>query len=181
MPRLRSLVALTALVVLTACGAAADGTADAAGAGGAVAGGAADDGAVEGVRDATGRVVSAGAWSVFDLRVGDCISSDRGGATGVSEVPLVPCAEPHAFEVFAVESYPDDAYPGAGPVGQFADFACLLALTDGLGLTEGDVDFSYLLPTESGWAQGDRAVVCVLFLADGSDLVGSFVAGTAAR
>lgn len=135
----------------------------------------------EDVRDADGRVVAGGPWSVFDLRPGDCIGdvSELKGDTDV--LPLVPCDEPHTQEVFAVVRHPDDAYPGAGGVATFADRACLTALDAELDLSIDDgVAFSYLLPTFEGWNKnGDRNVVCVLVFPSEPGMIGSFVAGTA--
>jgi hypothetical protein len=132
------------------------------------------------VRGDDGRVVAAGPWSVFDLRPGDCIGADDSLSGDVDEVPLVPCSEPHAQEVFAVVRHPDDAYPGAGAVATFADRACLTALEADLDLTIDDgIAFSYLLPTFEGWNKnGDRSVVCVLVFPEEAGMIGSFVEGT---
>ena len=134
----------------------------------------------EDVRGDDGRVVAEGPWSVFDLRPGDCIGdvSDLKGDT--ADVPLVPCSEPHAQEVFAVVRHPDDAYPGAGAVATFADRACLTSLAADLDLTIDDgIAFSYLLPTFEGWNKnGDRSVVCVLVFPQEAGMIGSFVDGT---
>jgi hypothetical protein len=134
----------------------------------------------EDVRGEDGRVVNAGFWSVFDLRPGDCIGADDSLSGDVDEVPLVPCSEPHAQEVFAVVRHPDDAYPGAGGVATFADRACLTALEADLDLTIDDgIAFSYLLPTFEGWNEnGDRSVVCVLVFPEEAGMIGSFVDGT---
>jgi len=124
------------------------------------------------VRDGSGRVVTAGAWSVFDLRPGDCVGADDSPGGAVDELPLVPCDEPHAQEVFAVVTHPDDAYPGAGAVAAFADRVCLTSLETDLGLSVDDgVPVSYLLPAPEGWDKGDRDVVCVLVLAEDQDVV----------
>ena len=132
------------------------------------------------VRGDDGRVVASGPWSVFDLRPGDCIGADDSLSGDVDEVPLVPCSEPHAQEVFAVVRHPDDAYPGAGAVATFADRACLTSLESDLDLTIDDgIAFSYLLPTFEGWNKnGDRSVVCVLVFPDEAGMIGSFVEGT---
>jgi len=134
----------------------------------------------EDVRDASGDVVAAGPWSVFDLRPGDCIGTDDSFSGDVDEVPLLPCDEPHTQEVFAVVRHPDDAYPGAGGVATFADRACLTALEAELSLTIDDgIAFSYLLPTFEGWNKnGDRSIVCVLVFPEDAGMIGSFVAGT---
>jgi len=133
------------------------------------------------VRDEAGRVVAAGAWSVFDLRPGDCVGDVSGLKGDTDELPLVPCDEPHTQEVFAVVRHPEDAYPGAGAVATFADRACLTALDAELDLSIDDgIAFSYLLPTFEGWNKnGDRNVVCVLVFPADPGMTGSFVTGTA--
>ena len=117
------------------------------------------------IRDSAGTVVTAGAWSVFDLRVGDCIAPDQIASGDTDEVQLVPCDEPHELEVFGVVAHPDAAYPGAAAVATFADQACLSLLDEQQTQTGGTV-FSYLLPTEDGWDErDDRMIVCVRVLA----------------
>lgn len=117
---------------------------------------------------------------MFDLRPGDCIAQDDSLSGDVDELPLVPCAQSHTQEVFAVVRHPDDAYPGAGAVATFADRACLTALEADLDLTIDDgIAFSYLLPTFEGWNKnGDRSVVCVLVFPQEPGMIGSFVEGT---
>jgi hypothetical protein len=114
------------------------------------------------VRDASGRVIAAGPWSVFDLRVGDCIGDASVLSGDVSEVPLVPCDEPHTMAVVAVVDHPDTAFPGVAEVAAFADRSCSEELESVLGAAFASATFSYLLPTEAGWVAGDRSVVCVL-------------------
>lgn len=135
----------------------------------------------EEVRDAGGTVVAAGSWSVFDLRTGDCLAPDPEAEGEISDVPVVPCAEPHSQEVFAAVEHPAGAYPGAGAVSIWADGACLGELETTLDLTLDDgVFISYLLPTFDGWNKhDDRRVVCVLVFPDQDDAVGSYVAGSA--
>jgi len=136
------------------------------------------------VRDDDGVVVNAGAWSVFDLRVGDCLAPEPDLTGEISDVPVVPCAEPHSQEVFGAVEHPDGVYPGAAVLASWADGACLgeLASSLGLGLEDG-LYVSYLLPTFDGWNlggdEGDRRVVCVLVTPDATGVTGSHVAGTA--
>ena len=124
--------------------------------------------------------VTAGNTSVFTLQVGDCLApeSDRGGT--VSEMPLVPCEEPHTQEVYAIVRHPDEVYPGVTKVAEFANEACLDELqTFGLSLDDG-LFYSYLLPTFEGWNDGgetpDRSVVCVLVFPLTDGMTGSVVA-----
>lgn len=133
------------------------------------------------VRNEDDVVVNAGNWSVLDLHVGDCLAPEEELTGEISEIPVLPCDEPHAQEVFATVEHPADAYPGAGAVAAWADGACLTELQDSLGYgLEDGLFVSYLLPTFDGWNQhDDRNVVCVLVAPDATGETGSYVAGTA--
>lgn len=135
----------------------------------------------EELRDAEGTVVNAGTASVFELQAGDCLAPAPELTGEVSDLPVVPCDEPHTQEVFGVVQHPDDSYPGAEAVAAWADGACLTELESTLDLTLDDGVFvSYLLPTFDGWnTDGDRDVVCVLVFPGQDAMTGSFVAGTA--
>ncbi|HSK24914.1 MAG TPA: septum formation family protein [Egicoccus sp.] len=135
----------------------------------------------ESTRNEDGVVVNAGSWSVFDLHVGDCLAPEPDLTGEISEIPVVPCDQAHAQEVFATVEHPADAYPGAGAVAAWADGACLTQLQDDLGYgLEDGLYISYLLPTFDGWnTDDDRNVVCVLVSPDAEGSVGSYVAGTA--
>jgi hypothetical protein len=103
--------------------------------------------------------------SAFDLAVGDCF--DTGDLSGVTDVTVVDCAAPHAYEVFGVNAVPGDAsatFPGNDALSATADGACRTAFRAYVG-----VDFNasewygtFLNPSESTWATGDREIVCVL-------------------
>ena len=130
----------------------------------------------ENIRDEDGVVVSAGSWSVFDVRPGDCMSEGSAGDTDM--VPLVPCDEPHGQEVFAVIDYAEQSYPGSGALAAFGDMACSTALGDFSDQVPEGVPFSYLMPSETTWQENnDRAIVCVLIF-PGGQAVGSFFTGT---
>lgn len=132
------------------------------------------------IRAESGEIVAPGSWSVFDLRVGDCI--DAGDVSGdISDVGLVPCDQPHTQEVFATVDNPETVYPGASELALWADGACLSKLRSSLGLTLADGIFiSYLLPSFDGWnKKDDRTAVCVLVFPDRGSVIGSYVAGTA--
>jgi len=138
-------------------------------------------GGAEETRNEDGVVVNAGTWSVFDLQVGDCLAPEPDLTGEISEIPVVPCDQAHAQEVFATVEHPADAYPGAGAVAAWADGACMTELQDDLGYgLEDGLFISYLLPTFDGWnTDDDRNVVCVLVSPDAEGSVGSYVAGTA--
>jgi hypothetical protein len=130
-------------------------------------------------RDAdSGEVTGKGEIDVFTLSVGDCLS-DTGTAEEVFDVPVVPCDEPHDYEVYHDFSLPDadwsedDVYAGAeeGCYNQFAAFV-------GLSYEESVLDFSYYAPTQESWEQGgDRIVSC--FVGDPSTQTTGSLAGVA--
>lgn len=133
-------------------------------------------------RDADGTVVAAASVSVFELQDGDCLDPDPELVGEVDQIPVVPCDQPHAQEVFASVDLDEQPYPGAEAVARQADAACLGALEDQYGLSLADGYFvSYFLPTFVGWngEPPDRRVVCVLVFPDREAATGSVVDGTA--
>lgn len=135
-----------------------------------------------GFRDEEGTVVAAASVSVFELQDGDCLDPDPELVGEVDQVPVVPCDQPHAQEVFAAVDLDEQPYPGAEAVARQADGACLGALETSLGLSLADGYFvSYFLPTFVGWngEPPDRRVICVLVFPDRETAIGSVAAGTA--
>ncbi len=115
-------------------------------------------------RDDTGTIVEGGTTDVFALAVGDCIGASTG--TGeVSDVPTVPCAEPHDDEVYADFPLADGDYPGEDAIFEQADQGCYDAFAPFVGIAYEDstLDFSYYYPTSGSWAQGDRLISCLIF------------------
>jgi hypothetical protein len=132
------------------------------------------------VRDAAGKVVNPGNWSVFDLRPGDCLNPADDLSGDISVIAVVPCMEPHSQEVFATVKHPEGPYPGAAAVSNWADASCLTQLEADLDLTLADGIFiSYLLPSFDGWNKNDdRTVICVMVFPDRGSVIGSYVDGT---
>lgn len=123
-------------------------------------------------RSADGTVVESGDESAFSLEVGDCL---RDAAEGVelSEVPLVPCDQPHDGEVYASFELPDGEYPGDDAVFTAAEEGCVARFADFVGVAYEDSvqELIYLHPTRRSWALADdREVVCLIV---GDDAVGS--------
>ena len=95
-----------------------------------------------------------------DLKAGDCF--DDVIAETIEDVQHHPCSEAHTAEVVRVENYP--AGNGAPyPADDFASYddTCTAA---GLNYVGGnanpDVIFTFYAPLESGWAKGDRQMIC---------------------
>ncbi len=114
-------------------------------------------------RDDSGAINDAGTLSVTDLRVGDCFNTDQ--AEEIGDVDAVPCADPHAYELFHVFDYPDqDTYPTDAEWGAASEEACGPAFAEYVGIAYEDSELwaSPMTPTESGWSDGDREVQCIL-------------------
>jgi hypothetical protein len=106
-----------------------------------------------------------GSASVFELSVGDCFDDPTSGGE-VSSVSAVDCAEPHDNEVYALYDYDGDSYPGEAAMSAAADEGCEARFEDyvGIGYLDSELYYTHLTPTQESWDEGDREVVCVLYL-----------------
>lgn len=121
-----------------------------------------------------GSLSTAGNVSVDDIQVGDCFNSDE--ETDISSVDGRPCAEPHQYEVFAIDTYDASTLPTtasemddvfytvcAGPFEQFV----------GVPYVESALYASMITPSDETWADGDREFICFLHEEDESEISGS--------
>lgn len=105
---------------------------------------------------------------VFSINVGDCIvNTDDAGpeATEVMSVPIVPCSQPHAYEVFHEFDLTGTSFPGSEQVTEAAREQCTgQAFTDYIGKAWNDSELTlfWYHPTPESWASGDRVVSCVV-------------------
>lgn len=108
-----------------------------------------------------------GEGDVFSLEVGRCLD-DPGERTGIEEVELVACDEPHDYEVFALVDLPEGTYPGDSEVADRARDACTDRFAAYVGVEElvSALATAFLVPNEGGWEGGDRQVVCLLYEPD---------------
>jgi hypothetical protein len=109
-------------------------------------------------RDSAGDVTKGGSMSVVALRVGDCGEQPPTGPTSV--VHVVPCSQPHAFQVLATFELSGD-YPGDAAVSQESESGCtqrLSQMTQLRGRT--DLRLTLLHPVAAAW-QRQRTVVCM--------------------
>ncbi|MBD8505012.1 septum formation family protein [Hoyosella sp. G463] len=111
--------------------------------------------------------------SAFKLRVGDCLS-ESATDTQVESVGVVPCSSPHGREVYALVDLEDGPFPAEEELIETVEIACYDEFEPFVGIDYASSRFymSYLYPTESSWADGDREVVCMLFDPEG-DMTGS--------
>ncbi|SMH28397.1 Septum formation [Rathayibacter oskolensis] len=116
--------------------------------------------------ESSGEITEGGTTDVFQLRVGDCLNDElTETATEVTDVPTVPCTEPHSYEVFQnVTMAEADAYPGEDATVAQAETDCTAAFEGFVGLSyeESQYDFSYYYPTEQSWGGGDRVINCLI-------------------
>ncbi len=117
--------------------------------------------------------------NVFSLDVGECFQQpaglDRSTVTDddrpeVTDVAVVDCAEPHDHEVYEVTTLAlDGEWPGTRAVDDEAVRLCERAFAPYVGTeyTESAYYFLPLQPTEASWEEGDRGLVCSLYLPDG--------------
>jgi Septum formation len=112
-------------------------------------------------RDESGAVTEGGDESVFDVSVGDCMT-DQASAGEVSDVPVVPCEQPHASEVFHTYEVPGDTFPG--DFTQITTEQCMPAFQQFVGMAyeQSALEVTTLEPTSQTWAEGDRELVCII-------------------
>jgi hypothetical protein len=112
-------------------------------------------------RDESGAVTEGGDESVFDIAVGDCMN-DQSTGTQVSDVPVVPCTEPHASEVFHAYQVPGDTFPG--DFTQIAEEQCKPAFQTYVGVAydQSALEITTLEPSFETWADGDRELLCIV-------------------
>jgi len=91
----------------------------------------------------------------------------------VKDVQHHPCSDLHGGEVFFIGKVPGEsgaAYPSDDAFVSFIGAQCVPAFKAYTGRdfdTDTIYDFSYLTPTTSGWAKGDRVVDCFVVRIDG--------------
>lgn len=115
---------------------------------------------------------------VFQVRVGDCLNTGAlDASTEITDVPVVPCAEPHDDEVYHAFELADGEFPGEDAILAEADATCVAQFAEFIGLAyeQSTLDYWPMYPTEGSWENGDREVLCIAW-----DPAGEKVTGTLA-
>ena len=105
--------------------------------------------------------------------MGDCTGPLTTGT--VERVVLMPCAEPHSWEVFGTNELDGEKYPGVGAVQDEAEHFCNARFKAFVGVSVGksDYDLTVLQPTRQTWTDAaDRTVTCLVGK-DGGDVEGT--------
>ncbi|WP_245993044.1 DUF4190 domain-containing protein [Xylanimonas allomyrinae] len=89
--------------------------------------------------------------------------------------PTVDCAHAHDAEVVGVQDVLFESYPGASALDADTRDFCLETFPEYVGVEYEDssLDMSYLFPSMTSWAQGDRQLVCYVVAGIGEPLVDS--------
>ncbi|MEO7117684.1 MAG: septum formation family protein [Candidatus Limnocylindrales bacterium] len=118
--------------------------------------------------------------NVFALKVGDCFNNSTTEGN-VSNVEVIPCTDPHDYEVYFLATYAPDGstYPGETLMTDFSDTACANSFQGYVGKSpaESTLTYYFLSPTSESWDSGDRTIDCVVTLPSSEKLTGS-VKGT---
>lgn len=130
-------------------------------------------------RDSSGSIVGEGSLDAFNMRVGDCFNDDNssvGETFEVTDVPGVPCSDPHDNEVYAVFDLKIDSFPENDAMPDLAFDACLKQFHDFVGkdYETSSLDILTMYPTSSSWTQqNDKEVICAVYDVDLKKLEGS--------
>jgi len=125
-------------------------------------------------RDAdTHEVTEEGTDSVFDIRVGDCLQEPDASSDEVTDVTVVPCDGAHDYELYDEFDLTtdDDQWPGMEQLSADADGGCYDAFETFVGVPFDESEslwYTYYHPTEQSWAEGDRAIQCLIYEASDS-------------
>jgi hypothetical protein len=109
-----------------------------------------------------------------ELKVGDCFD-DPAGVAVVDDVQHHPCNEAHTAEVVYLGKLTgtNDAYPSDPVVQAWVTAYCVPAWTSYTGKnvsTDPILTLGWYQPSDKGWADGDRDVICYAGRIDGTAL-----------
>jgi hypothetical protein len=128
-------------------------------------------------RNAAGEITAAGAVDAFEVRVGDCFDDEAFESTEISELPGIPCSEPHDNEIYATFDMLGE-WPGEERVEEVAFEGCYdrFAAAIGKSYEESVIDYTAIFPSEGSWKQrSDREVICVGYHMEFEKLTGSII------
>ncbi|MHA7984654.1 septum formation family protein [Rathayibacter sp. CAU 1779] len=109
------------------------------------------------------------------LAIGDCLTLPAGSdQEAPATAPVVPCAQAHSSEVYALPGLQGSAFPGDDTVTAQADDACQSAFAGYVGVDVYDtqLNFSTFTPSQADWNAGLTHATCVVFSTQG-DTTGS--------
>lgn len=126
-------------------------------------------------RDESGAIVGGGTVDAFQIRVGDCFD-DSDAMDDISDLPGVPCSDPHDNEAYSVFDVTIASYPEADGMGDLAYEKCMqhFASFVGTDYESSSLEVFTMFPSAASWnQQHDREVVCAVYDMNAEKLVGS--------
>ncbi len=122
----------------------------------------------------TGTLGSAPDEMVGDAAAGPCLDLVIEGSL-VVEWNEVPCSGPHDVEQFHTQFLAAGPFPGTDELSDMANDTCYDLFEEYVGepYVTSEYYYDWLVPTEAGWATGDRELTCTIVSGDGEPLVGS--------
>ena len=133
----------------------------------------------EAERDSTGSIVTEGRVDAFQMRIGDCFddvaSNGSDGELEITEIPGVPCSQPHDNEVYAIYDVTETSFP-TGHMDEIAFNGCMERFEAFVGkdYQASSLDIFTMYPTPESWAQRqDREVICAVYDLNLTKLTGS--------
>lgn len=105
------------------------------------------------------------------LSVGQCFDNPQMDGSGLTDVDVVDCDEPHVGEVYAAVTVRDGGFPGTAVLQAQAEEECLGTAFEsyvGVDYNSSSLYAIPVFPSEASWEAGDRTTYCIA--ADGSDL-----------
>jgi len=135
-------------------------------------------------RDSSDQITQAGQVDAFSVHIGDCLISNSLDST-FTNVPGVPCSDPHDSEVIYIFSMPDGTFD-QDAIDSAAEDECPTQMASYVGpnwdtALDGNITYTYFTPTSESWSQGgDREVDCLAATNSGTNDWTSSVKGVGA-
>lgn len=104
-----------------------------------------------------------------DLEVGHCFQDWTEGDT---QVMAVDCSAPHDNEVYYVAELTEDDLPSENDLDSISRGLCFASFEPYVGALpdETTLNYSWLVPGDESWSEGDHTIACYLFAEDRSKL-----------
>lgn len=117
--------------------------------------------------EGTNEVTEGGTESVFDIAEGDCLTEPDSTGEEVYDVEVVPCSEPHDYELYHEFSLDaGETLPGSDAIDEEAQTTCAKEFEKFVGVAFSESKslwYSYYSPTEASWDQGDDLIQCLVY------------------
>lgn len=103
--------------------------------------------------------------------VGACLNIDDMGTTEITEIPTLDCGTEHDAQVVGKFNLSQDGdFPGTEGMRTEAEDGCLASFSDFVGtpFEESTLNMTYISPSQESWDSGDREILCVAYVDDGT-------------